>query len=58
MKKIRGDIIILHMGTKKYDQIVHGSWDMVRDGRTDRWTGKLTYGGGCPPKNTLKKIFF
>ena len=28
--------IILHMCTKQYDQIMFGSWDMVRGGRTDR----------------------
>ena len=26
MKKIPGDIIILHMYTKNYDQMIHGSW--------------------------------
>ena len=26
-----GDIIILHMCTKNYDQMMYGSWDMVRD---------------------------
>ena len=51
-KKTPGDIIILHMCTKNYDQIMYGSWDMV----CDRWTGgltdgrmeKVTYRGGCP----------
>ena len=28
-KKIPGDIIILHMHTKNYDQMIYGSWDMV-----------------------------
>ena len=31
MKKIPGDIIILHMCTINYGQIMHGSWDMVHD---------------------------
>ena len=31
MKKIPGDIIILHMCTPYYDQMMYGSWDMVRD---------------------------
>ena len=31
MKKAHGDIIILHMCTKNYDQVMYGSWDMVRD---------------------------
>ena len=37
MKKMPGDIIILHKCTKNYDQIIYGSWDMVRDGLTDGW---------------------
>ena len=35
MKKTPRDIIILHMCTKKYDRMMYGSWDMVRNGRTD-----------------------
>ena len=35
-KKIPANIIILHMGTKNYDQMMHGSWDMVCDRPTDR----------------------
>ena len=31
MKKTPGDIIILHMCTKNYDQMMYSSWDMVRD---------------------------
>ena len=31
-KKAPGDIIILHMRPKNYDQMMYGSWDMVRDG--------------------------
>ena len=30
-EKTPGDIIILHKCTKNYDQIMYGSWDMVRD---------------------------
>ena len=30
-KKTPGDIIILHMCTKNYDQMMYSSWDMVRD---------------------------
>ena len=49
MKKTPGDIIILHMCTKKYDEIKYSSWDMVRDRWTaDRWIEKVTYRGGCP----------
>ena len=33
-----GDIIILHMCTKAYDQMKYGSWDMVHGRRTDRQT--------------------
>ena len=40
MKRTPGDIIILHMCTKNYDQIMYGSCDIVSDrqmdGRTDR----------------------
>ena len=36
MKKPRGDIIILHMCIINYDQMMHGSWDMVQDRRMDR----------------------
>ena len=38
MKKRPGDIIIFHMCSKNYDQMVHDSCDMVHNGRTDRWT--------------------
>ena len=31
MKKIPGDIIILHKCTKNYDQMMYSSWDMVCD---------------------------
>ena len=31
MKKIPGNIIILHMCTTNYDEMMYGSWDMVRD---------------------------
>ena len=49
-EKIPGGNIILHMCTKNYDQMLQGSWD----GETDRPTEKVTYRGGCPPKNWLK----
>ena len=52
MKKTPGDIIILHILTKIYDQMMYGSWDMVRDRQTDRRTDgareKVTYRGGWP----------
>ena len=31
-EKNPGDIIILHKCTKNHDQMLYGSWDMVRDG--------------------------
>ena len=37
-KKTTGDIIILHKCTKNYDQMMYGSWYMVYDGWTYRWT--------------------
>ena len=50
-KKTSGDII-LHKCTKNYDQMIYGSWDMVRDGRTDgrtdRRTNRKSDIGGCP----------
>ena len=49
MQQIAGDIIILHMCTKLYDQI-YGFWDVVHDGRTYRWTDRKsdTNRGECP----------
>ena len=35
-----GDIIILHMCTKNYDQMMYGSRDMVHDERTDGQTDR------------------
>ena len=52
MKEVSGDIIISHMCTKNYDQIMFNTWDMVHDKQTDRWTDwlmeKVTQRGGCP----------
>ena len=51
MKQTSGDIIILHMCNKNYDDMMHGSWSMVCDRGTDRGmdgqTEKVTYRGGC-----------
>ena len=55
LKKIPGDIIILHSCTKNYDQMMYGSWDTLcdrrterwMDERTDRWMEKVTNRGGC-----------
>ena len=48
-KKMPGDIIILHMCTKNYDQMMYSSCDMVSDRQTDeqmdRHTEKVTYRG-------------
>ena len=35
-----GDIIILHMFTKNYDQMMYGSWDMLHKGRMDEQTDR------------------
>ena len=35
MKTRPGDMILLQRCTKNYDHIMHGSRDIVRDGRTD-----------------------
>ena len=40
MKKMPEDIIILHIYTKKYDHMMYGSWDKVRDRRTDGRTDR------------------
>ena len=45
------DILILHMCTKNYDQMMYGSWDIVRDGRTDR-RKKWHIGAGVPPNKS------
>ena len=39
-KKMHGDIIILHMFTKNYDQMMYGSWDMLHKGRMDEQTDR------------------
>ena len=55
MKQKPGDIIILLMCTKYYDQIMYGSGDMVcnrqTDGRTDGQTKNvIEMGALAPPK--------
>ena len=40
MKKMPGDIIILHMCTKNYDQMMYSSWDMVHNRWKDRCTDR------------------
>ena len=51
-KRMPGDIMILHVFTKNYDQMMYSFWDMVHDRRTDRrtdgWTEKVKYRVGCP----------
>ena len=44
MKINPGDIIILHMCTKNYDQMMYGSWDMMREGWIGRRADKQTDG--------------
>ena len=63
MKKTPGDIIILHMCTKNYNEMMYGSWDMVCDTQTDRGTEGGTYGWkkwhievGAPPKNQQSRF--
>ena len=41
------DISSFYTCTKNYDHMMYGSWDMVRDERTDRQMEKVTYWGGC-----------
>ena len=40
MKKLPRDIIILHMFTTNNDDMIYGSWNMMRDGQTDRRTDR------------------
>ena len=53
MKKTTGEIIILQLCTKNYDQLLHNFLNMVRDKQTDTdeqtngQTEKATYRGGC-----------
>ena len=50
MEKPPGEIIILHMCTKNYDQIMYSSWcvtDGPMDRQTDGQTEKVTYRDGC-----------
>ena len=42
MKKVPGDIIILHMSTINDNHMMYGSCDMVRDGQTDGRTDGRT----------------
>ena len=37
-KKRPGDIIVLHMCTINGNHVMYCSWNMICDGRTDRWT--------------------
>ena len=49
-EKTPGDIIILHMCSKSYDQMMYSSWDMVHDRQTHR--RKMWYiEVGVPLKN-------
>ena len=54
-KKTPGDIIILHISTKNYDQMMYGSWDMVRDGRKGgrkKWHREV----GAPPNKSASLV--
>ena len=55
MKKTPGDITILHICTKNYNQMMYSSWDMVRDRRMDGWK-KSHIEVGAPPKNLTRQI--
>ena len=46
------NIIIFHMRTKNYDQLMYGSWDMVHDRRTNRQMDRrMEKMVSAPPKN-------
>ena len=63
MKKTPGVIIILHMRTKNYDQIMHGSWDRVHNAWAERQMDrqmdeKNDIDVDAPPKKKVKLTFF
>ena len=55
--KMPRDIIILHMCTKNYDQMMHSSWDMVHDGCNyfPFWAIFCPFIPEQPEKSKLKK---
>ena len=63
MKKTPGVIIILHMRTKNYDQIMYGSWDRVHNAWAERQMDrqmdeKNDIDVDAPPKKKVKLTFF
>ena len=57
MKKRPGDIIILHMCTENYDQMMYSSWDMVHNRWMDQWK-KWHIEVAAPPKKTFSTVLF
>ena len=60
MKQKPGDITILHMCTKNYDQVMYGSWDIARERRTAKQTDrqkKWHIEVAAPPNKTIFVIF-
>ena len=57
MKKIPGDIIILDMCSKNYDQMMYSPWDMVRDACNyfSFWATFCPFIHYQPKKSKLKK---
>ena len=58
MKKTPENIIIFHICSKNYDQMMYSSWDMVHDRWTDRQTvrrKKWHIEVGAPPKNVTSE---
>ena len=58
MGKIPIGITISHICAKDYNHMMYGSRDMVRDGRTDGRTEKVTIEVGVPTKNTSGSLMF
>ena len=54
-KKNPRDIIILHTCAKNHDQMIYGSWDMLRNGQVEGWK-KWHTEMGARPKKSLKWI--
>ena len=55
VKKTPRDIIILHMCTKNYDQMMYSSWDMVCNRWTDR---KSDIEVSAPPKSNHSNLLW
>ena len=58
MKKMPGDITILHICTKNYGHIKYSSWDMVHNGQMDRWKEWHIEVGAQPKELNINFLVF